>query len=613
MNIRRTSAVTAAVASVALVLTACGGTADEGDDAGINQESAVTVAWEAPLNELNLSSTNGNATQNAVIGYMLNSGFNYYDDKLDLVEDTSFGSYEKVSDDPLTVKYTVADDTKWSDGTAFDATDILLQWVATSAKYNNVEAEYDEEGNVSNQAALDAGVYFDGTTPGSSLISAIPEISDDGKSITFVYDKPFGDWALNFTNQFVPAHVVGQNALGIEDAQEAKDALRDAIVNGDVAQLSPIATFWNSGFEFTSMPDDKSLTLSTGAYVLDEYVENQYLTLKANPDFKGKNKAKIETVTVRYIDDPMAQVQALQNGEVDLIGPQASADVRSALEALPGIETNNSVEGTFEHVDLVFQNGGPFDPATYGGDAEKAEKVRKAFLMTIPRQTIVDNLILPLNPDAEVRNSQILIPGSPNYDQMVAENGSDQYKPDADIEAAKALLAEAGVTTPVNVRFAYNNENARRVNELALITDSASKAGFTIVDTGRPAAEWGTLLGTGQDQYDASLFGWQSTSTAVTESDANFRFSPERGLNNYGYYSNPAVDAALDKLQVSTEPDEQFQLQLEVEKNLWADGFGTTIFQFPAIQGWDENLKGVDALTNSPTIFYGFWNWVLGA
>ena len=69
------------------------------------------------------------------------------------------------------------------------------------------------------------------------------------------------------------------------------------------------------------------------------------------------------------------------------------------------------------------------------------------------------------------------------------------------------------------------------------------------------------------------------------------------------------MDAALDKLQVSTDPEEQFQLQLEVEKNLWADGFGVTIFQFPAIQGWDENLKGVESITISPTIFHGFWNW----
>lgn len=615
MNIRRTSAVTAAVASVALVLTACGGTAEESEDGGINQDTAVTVAWEAPLNELNLSSTNGNATQNSVISYMLNSGFNYYDDQLELVQDESFGTYEKVSDDPLTVKYTVGDDTKWSDGTAFDATDVLLQWAATSATFNNVKPEEDENGVVLNQEAVDAGVFFDGTTPGPSLIDETPTIGDDGKSITFVYSKPFGDWELDFTNQFVPAHVVGQKALELTDAQEAKDAVRDAILKGDVAKLSPIAKFWNSGFEFTSMPDDKSLTVSNGAYTLEEYVENEYLTLKKNPDFKGKNQGSVETITVRYIEDPMAQVQALQNGEVDLIGPQASADVRSALEALPEVSTNNSVEGTFEHVDLVFGNKGPFDPTNpvYGGDAEKAKKVRQAFLLTIPRQTIVDNLIVPLNPDAEVRSSQILIPGSPNYDKMVADNGSDFYPAAGDIEKAKALLAEAGVTTPINVRFAYNNENARRVNQVALITDSAAKAGFTIVDTGRPAAEWGTLLGTGQDQYDASLFGWQSTSTAVTESDANFRFAPERGLNNYGLYNNPAVDAALDKLQVSTDPEEQFQLQLEIEKQLWADGFGTTIFQFPAIQAWDEKLEGVEPITISPTIFYNFWNWKLGA
>lgn len=615
MKIRRTSAAVAVAATGALLFSACSTPAgdDSTDDAGINQESTLTVAWEAPLNELNQSSANGNATQNSVINYMLNSGFNYYDADLNLVKDESFGTYKKTSDDPLTVEYTVGDDTTWSDGTPFDATDVLLQWAATSAKFNSVEAVLDEEGNVTNQAEVDAGVFFDGTTPGVQLIQDIPTISDDGKTITFVYDKPFGDWELNFVNEFVPAHVVGQGALEIEDAQEAKDAVRDAILDGDTAKLSSISKFWNHGFEFVSMPDNKALVVTNGPYTLAEYKKDQYVTLKANPDFKGERKASIDTITVRYLDDSLAQVQALQNGEVQLIGPQASADVRKKLEGIDGIETRSGIEGTYEHVDLVFQNGGPFDPATYGGDAEKAKKVRQAFLMTIPRQTIVDNLIKPLNPDAEVRNSFILIPGSPGYDEMVAENGSADYPLDADIEGAKALLAEAGVTGPLDVRLAYNNENPRRVNQLALITDSAAKAGFTVVDTGRSAAEWGTLLQTGQDQYDASLFGWQSESTAVTESDANYRWTPEPGINNYGKYSNPAVDAAFDKLQVSTDPAEQLELQIEVEKNLWADAFGTTIFQFPAIQGWSSNLSGVEPITINPTIFYGFWNWKLGA
>ena len=99
---------------------------------------------------------------------------------------------------------------------------------------------------------------------------------------------------------------------------------------------------------------------------------------------------------------------------------------------------DNAIEGTYEHVDLVFDNDGPFDPATYGGDAEKALAVRTAFLTAIPRQTIVDNLIVPLNPKAEVRNSFIDLPGSPNYDDMVANNGSDAYPLDADVGQGQA-------------------------------------------------------------------------------------------------------------------------------------------------------------------------------
>ena len=610
MKIRRTASVVSTLAVGALVLSACSSPAEEIDDSGINQETGVRVAWEAPLNELNLSSGNGNATQNAVISYMMNAGFVYYDENLKLIQDESFGTYEKVSSDPLVVKYTVADDTKWSDGTAFDATDILLQWAGTSGVFNNVEPIEDEEtGEITNQADIDAGVYFDGTVPGVALITKTPEISDDNKSITFTYDQPFGDWELNFTNQFVPAHVVAQNTLDIEDPAEAKAALSDAITSADTAKLVSVSKFWNSGFEFTALPDDPSLYVSTGAYKLTEYVKDQYLTLDVNPDYKGTNKGSVERITVRYIEDPMAQVQALQNGEVDLIGPQASSDVRTALDGLEGITTAYGVEGTYEHVDLVFQNGGAFDPATYGGDAEKARLVRQAFLLTIPRQTIVTNQITPLDPEAEVRNSFILLPGSPNYDRMVAENGSDAYPLDADVAKAKELLAQAGVTTPIDVRLAYNGDNKRRETQYSLIEASAAEAGFTLVNASKPAAEWGTLLQTGQDQYDASLFGWQSTSTAVTESDANYRGTPDMGVNNYGRYVNPTVDAAFDKLSVSTDPEEQFQLQLEVEKELWADAFGTTIFQFPAIQGWDETLTGVTPSTISPTIFYGFWNW----
>lgn len=625
MKIRRTGVAVALVTSAALLFSACSKSDDtsdgkSGDNAGISQDTAAVIAWDSPMFELNTNSSNGNATQNAVVNQMVNSGFNYYDSDLNLLPDKSFGTYELVENNPPVVKYTTAKDNVWSDGVAFDAVDVLLGWAAASAVFNNVEAVLDEEGEIVNKDEVAKNIYFDGTDPFVSLITATPVVTEDDKTITFTYSKPCVDWEYNFTNEFVPAHVVAMHALKISDPQEAKDKLKSLLLTAPKSltaqqkqDLSAVAQFWNKGFEYESMPTDKSLAVSNGAYTIQDFKKDQYIILKANPKYKGERKAPIQTVTIRYIEDPMSQVTALKNGEVDLIGPQASADVRLALDALPNVNKRYGVEGTFEHVDLVFDNKGPFDPASYGGDAAKAKAVRKAFLTALPRQEIVDKLIKPLNPDAEIRNSHTVLPGTPNYDKMVKENGSADYPADADIDKAKALLAEAGVTAPVTVRFAYNNQNPRRVNELALIKASVEKAGFTITDAGKPATEWGTFLSTGQNSYDASLFGWQTTSTGVAESDANYRATPQRGINNYGHYSNPAVDKALDKLAGSTEPEEQYKLLLEVEQNLWADGFGTTIFQFPAIQAWSKKMSGVEPITISPTIFGGFWNWKIDA
>jgi peptide/nickel transport system substrate-binding protein len=602
VKFRRISAVSAVVAAGALALSSC---STPGAQTSIDQGTSVTVGWNQAFYEYNTLTATGNATANSIINYMMNGAFNYYDKDLKLVPDESYGTYEKVSDDPLTVKYTVGDNTTWSDGVPVTAADILLVWAGQSGTFNNVEPVYDPDtGEITNQDALDAGVYFNSSSPGLALVTETPTISDDGKSLTLVYSKPFADWEVALTGAGVPAHVTAQHALGIEDPTEATDALVKAIQDGDVAKLSPISTFWSSGFQYVNMPDDASLYTSNGAYVLTDLVENQYLTLVANPEFTGDRKASIERVTIRYNEDPMAQVQALQNGELDLISPQSTADVLAAVNALAdqGIQVKTGVEGTYEHVDLVFNNGGPFDPATYGGDADKAFKVRQAFLKTIPRQGIVDTLIKPLNPDAEVRNSFLVVPGSPTYADMVANNNSSQYGP-VDIAGAQALLAEVGVTTPIDVRMLFGQTNQRRQDEFALMQASATQAGFNLIDAS--AVQWGPLL-SDTTLYDVSLFGWQSQSTAVTESQANYVTG---GQNNFGGYSNTDVDSLYDQLVVSTDPDTQHSLQVDIEKNLWNDAFGVTIFQFPGVTAFNKNVSGIDPIAISPTIFWNFWEW----
>lgn len=619
MKIRRFSAVGAMLATAALALAACSTPAAEDDTPQTETTSAtedgetgetgetgdggtVTVGWNQPFYSYNSSTNHGNATANAIILYMTQSGFNYYDGDLNLAQDTSFGTYEKTSDDPLTVKYTVNEGVNWSDGTAVDAADLMLYWAAISGNFNDNEDDFEVDAETGQPIIPEDAVYFGSASPGLSLVTAAPEIGDDGRSVTLVYDKPFADWETNF-GYAVPAHVTARLALGVEDPAEAKDALLAAIADDDRAALSSLSDAWRTGFDYTSLPSDEGLYLSSGPYIITDFVENQYITLTKNPGYTGDKAGKVENITVRYNEDPQALVQALQNGEIDMLAPQATADTLAALQAIDGVQVETGQDATYEHVDMVQDNGGPFDPATYGGDAEAAKKVRQAFLLTIPREQIVEQLIRPLNPDANVRNSFILTPDAPSYEQMASENGSDFYA-QTDIDKAKALLAEVGVETPLDVRFLYGAGNVRRAQEYQLISESAAEAGFNVIDGANE--NWGTMLDQATDQYDANLFGWQSTSLAVTEADANFRTG---ALNNFYGYSNEAVDGLFDELQTETDADRQQEILREVEKHLWEDAFGITIFQFPGVNAWNSNVAGVEPIPLSPTIFHGFWNW----
>jgi peptide/nickel transport system substrate-binding protein len=601
MKTKRISGLIAATAASALLLSGCAtGAAD------IVEGSSISVGWNQGFYSANSSTSNGNASANANILYMANSGFNYYDAESTLIKNTEFGTYELVSSDPLTVKYTVNSGVKWSDGAAVDASDMLLAWAANSCLLNNVEATYDEEtGEVTNQDELDAGVFFDSASCGGDLgqVTQTPVISDGGRSVTLVYDSQIVDWELLF-GIGVSAHVTTQVAFPDEELTDeaAKQKLIDAINNKDLAVLAPISKAWSTAYDMTDYPENTDLLVSNGAYVITGLVADQSVTLTANPDYSWGPSPKVETITVRIISEPLAAVQALANGEVDLISPQATADILDALKEYEDfIEVVGGGEAVYEHIDLTFDNAGPFDPASYDGDADKALKVRQAFLKAIPRDKIVGDLINPINPSAEVMNSFTQLPGYPWYDEMVAANGSAEYAYDP--EGALALLEEAGVSTPVDVKLLFSSTNPRRGLQYVLIKEAAAEAGFNVVDGSSPT--WSADLGSGT--YDAALFAWVSTSTSVSGSQGIFGTGAGNNLTGYG---NADVDALYKSLSTEFDPEVQKDLLIQIETLLWADAYGTTVFQHPGVTAYNKNkLSGVVPAPLSPNMFWNFWEW----
>ena len=593
MKTRRYGVAVALAAAGALLFSACSSsdspestTTKGSTGAATKTGGTITVAEVNQFFSFNPLTANGNTDINSKVALATSGNFNFIDDKLKLEKDPSFGSYEVVKQDPLTVKYTLSDKAQWSDGTPVSADDMLLTWAVESGWYN--------DGTVDATGKVTKGTnYFDyaGSTLGLSD-TKFPTISDDKKSMTIEYTKPFADWENAYSMQGMPpAHVIWKNA-GLAD-EDAFIALLQGMKKGDPAKpakanptLQKAAAFYNTKFDFKTLPSDPSRYLSDGPYIVSNIDEGKSLTLVPNTKYQGDHKAKLDSIVIRTIADPQAQIQALQNGEVDVIAPQANADTLAALDQVPGVTVHKGNQLSYDHIDLNFS--GVF----------KEKNVREAFLKTIPRQAILDAIITPLDSSAKVLDSQIFVPAQDGYADSVANNGSSAYA-DVDIDGAKQLLN--GATPTVDIM--YNSENPNRVDAYTLIAQSASKAGFKVKNDGD--VKWGERLGDGS--YDASIFGWISSGVGVSGVPQIFGTGQS---SNFNGYSNKDADAAMAQLIQTTDVAKQTTLQQQVDKDIFGDAYGLPLFQSVGVDAESSRVAGIDTFNpNQNGVWWNVWDW----
>jgi peptide/nickel transport system substrate-binding protein len=588
----------AVAVSATLVLTGC-----------VSQQSTtiagseLTVAVTQPFTSGNPATSYGASETNASIAYATGTGFTYFNDDSELVRDESFGHYEEVSDDPLAVTYTVSDGVRWSDGTAVDAVDLLLEWAATSGALNTPDADPASTIDPETGAPLDradARVLFDaGATAntGIDLVTELPQISEDRMSLTLVFDEPFADWEVAFfgaDSAAKPAHVVGMMSFASDDALTAKERVFAAISGGDESDLAAIARTWNTVFNFQGMPANESLVVSNGPYVVSRFLANQYVTLRANEKYSGDRQPTFQEITIRFMSDPLAQAQALLVGAVQIVLPEMGTDVRDALETMDATVIDGTTD-SFEHLDLQFaeSKNGTFDDPL----------VREAFLKTVPRRELASAALADIQPRATLRDSFIFAPNDPGYRSVQSANGSSEFA-EVNIAGAKELLAAAGVTAPA-VCVLYAAGDPMRVTEFELIKESAASAGFVVSDCS--TEDWRATLGT-PGAYDAALFSWQAARPGVGVAPGVFSTD---GYANLNYFSDSAVDTLLsDASSVTMDAATQIGLLADADAVLWQNRYGVPLFQHPATAAFDQDRVSMVSLSSlSPGIWWNVWEW----
>ncbi len=155
------------------------------------------------------------------------------------------------------------------------------------------------------------------------------------------------------------------------------------------------------------------------------------------------------------------------------------------------------------------------------------------------------------------------------------------------------------------VRFLYNVNNPNRVNAYTLIAAQATAAGFKVDDQGD--AEWGSRLSDGS--YDAVVFGWINSGVGVSGVPQIFGST---GGGNYNGFANAQVDELANTLVKTLDPDEQVNLQKQIDPLLFADAYGLPLFQSVGVDAVSDRVGGIaDYNPSQSGVWWNVWDWTV--
>lgn len=581
--------------------------------------ATVTIVSVNIPTSLNPETTNDNLTINTELDYLQRSNFFYIDDKNSVVPNTNLGTYRVINQSPFRVQYTINSGLVWSDGTPMTAVDLLLDHVTCSSRYSIAAG-------LGNPAAADAKPAFNSLCYGGSYgerVAGLPTLSADKMSMTIEYDRAFSEWTTFGPRPF-PVHALVLAAEGRTQLQNevtsisARSRFETAFYGYDTRALTSYGNTWSNAYKITNngAPSNPLLFVSSGGYIFDSYVPNQSITFRYNDKYgAGPEVQGVSRIVYRIISDGNAAVQALRNQEVDVYSGLATADGVAAIRA---ISTARVVDGSgiaFEHLDLrTGSTAGNRDPYTgvFSGDSQRAKDLRKAFLLMIPRDDIIERVIRPVISSAVRLDSLFYFSNETRYQQATTRSGISALTrgTQAEREAeARSLVAKyfpnVSATTPaVKVNLLWGTPtNSRRVVVAQLIRAAGARSGFDINAPG--VASWSTALSS--NSWDGAFFAWVRPEGNVGRNISAYCTTCS---NNYWGWSNPTIDSIEQSLKNESLSEDAALLKLaEVEREIYSNALSIPLFQHPAIYGVSNSLQGFKPSASSIPIIWNYWEW----
>ncbi len=304
--------------------------------------------------------------------------------------------------------------------------------------------------------------------------------------------------------------------------------------------------------------------VGTGPFAFVGQKSGDSITLKANPAYWG-GAPKISGVTFRFISEPSTALSALQAGEIDWtdsIPPQRVSQLREDDSIRLAVTPSN------DYWYLALNEARqPWSNV----------RVRRAIAYGIDRDAIVKATSY-----GTAAANQLAIPkGNPWY--------TDYHRYGYDIDRAKALLTESGITK-ADLDMLVTSEYPETVTAAQVIADNLAPLGITVHIRTVDFATW--LDEQNNGHYDMLMMGWLGN---IDPDDFYYAQHHTDGTSNAQKYSNPEVDRLLDAGRVQTNRQARGELYAKAA-TIIADQVSYIYLYNPSvIQGWSTDLSGFES------------------
>lgn len=392
----------------------------------------------------------------------------------------------------------------------------------------------------------------DTTTEIEPCLAETWDVSDDGKTYTFHVmeglkfsdgsDVTAEDWKWTFERAMAATdsnwYSTVENIAGVEcpDDTTVIVTMKEASAS-TLANLSIFEVGVQSKAHFDEVGEEEYVNagpVGTGPYVLDEWVKGEYMTFKANPNYREEGLPLTDTVEFRVVADDNSRVIQLQGGDIDVADDVPFSSLQQ-LEGDANCEPHPDPSTMVYWLSLNTQN-----------EYLSNQKVREALYKATDAQEIVDMTSYGY---AEAAGS--IISASSAYCDTTLE------PPVADVEAAKQLLEEAGYPDGFELRLLVRGGDALYESIAQVVLDQWSKIGVTVNIDSRESTSYSQAR-TDLD-LDVVISGW---SDDVPDPTSLMQFIFDYSVTS-GYYSGMEQPDDLKQLnqQATVELDEDARKQ----------------------------------------------------